>query len=141
MNIAFFEYLMRLADYSYKNGDVPISAAIVKNGEIVSAGYNTRELTNCILGHAEINAINELCKKNNNWNLSEYDLYVTLKPCSMCMEIIKQTRIRNVYYLLDKPDNKKEFSKTVLHKINDDKEEKVYKEILNNFFKEIRDKR
>ena len=140
MNIAFFEYLMKLADYSYKNGDVPISAVIAKDGEIVSAGYNTRELTNNVLGHAEINAITELCKRVSNWNLSGYDLYVTLKPCSMCMEVIKQARISNVYYLLDKPDSKKEYNKTKVWKINSEKEENVYKERLNNFFKDIRDK-
>ena len=100
------------ARISYQQSDVPIGAILVKNGEIIAKSHNTRELDNSILGHAEINVILEASKVLNRWNLSDCELYVTLKPCSMCMEVIKQSRIRKIYYLLDKPDYKKEFTKS-----------------------------
>ena len=68
-------------------------------------------------------------------------MYVSLKPCSMCAEIIKQSRIDNVYYLLDKPDEKKDFNKTKFEKINKKNEEQKYLDILSNFFKELREKK
>lgn len=132
--------IINLSKKSLKSNDVPVGAIIVQNGEIIATGYNTREKSNDILGHAEINAIKKATKKINNWNLSMCDLYVTLKPCSMCMEIIKQCRISNVYYLLDKPETKKEYSKINIEKIKYFKSCEDYHEILTNFFKEIREK-
>lgn len=121
--------------------DVPIGAIIVKDGKIISSGYNTREKDQNVLGHAEINAIIDAQKKLNNWNLNGCDLYVSLKPCSMCSEIIKQSRISNVYYLVDKSEEKKEFYKTNFNKINNHLKEQEYLSILSNFFKELREKR
>ena len=33
-----------------------------------------------------------------NRYLNNYDIWVTLEPCIMCARIIKQTRIRRLYY-------------------------------------------
>ena len=68
-------------------------------------------------------------------------MYVTLKPCSMCSEIIKQSRISEVYYLLDKPETKKEYYKTEFNKINDEINELDYEMKLSDFFKKLRDKK
>ena len=126
------------ARISYQQSDVPIGAILVKNGEIIAKSHNTRELDNSILGHAEINVILEASKVLNRWNLSDCELYVTLKPCSMCMEVIKQSRIRKIYYLLDKPDYKKEFTKSEFIKINENKSEQRYQKMLSDFFKDKR---
>ena len=126
------------ARISYQQSDVPIGAILVKNGEIIAKSHNTRELDNSILGHAEINVILEASKVLNRWNLSDCELYVTLKPCSMCMEVIKQSRIRKIYYLLDKPDYKKEFTKSEFIKINESESEQMYQKMLADFFKDKR---
>ncbi len=140
MNNEFMNILMDNAYKSLESNDVPIGALIVKNNEIIATGYNTREKNQNILGHAEINAIITAQAHVNNWNFSGFDLYVTLTPCSMCMEIIKQCRFDNVFYLLDKPLSKKEFNKTKVIKINDIKFENEYKKILSDFFKKMREK-
>lgn len=126
------------AQISYQQSDVPIGAILVKNDEIIAKSHNTRELDNSILGHAEINVILEASKVLNRWNLSDCELYVTLKPCSMCMEVIKQSRIRKIYYLLDKPDYKKEFTKSEFIKINESESEQMYQKMLADFFKDKR---
>lgn len=134
------ENLIEIACESLNNGDVPIGAIIKKNDEVIAVSYNTREKNQNVLGHAEINAIVEAQKKLKNWNLNGCELYVTLKPCSMCLEVIKQARIDKVYYLLDKPSFKKEYDKTVLEKIDNFEEEKQYAQILSDFFQKIREK-
>lgn len=137
----YFEEIIKLSKKSLRYGDVPIGAIIVKDGVIIGKGYNTREKRESVLGHAEINAINMASKKLNNWNLNGSDLYVTLKPCSMCMEVIKQSRITNVYYLLDKLSTKHEFDQTIIKKYENDEMNKLYLEILQSFFKNLREKK
>lgn len=140
MKLEIFNILMENANKSLENNDVPVSAVVVKDGKVLAIGYNTREKNQNVLGHAEINALLEAQKVINNWNLSGCDMYVTLIPCSMCLEIIKQSRIDNVYYLLDKPESKSEFYKTKVQKINEVNYENKYAEILSNFFKKLREK-
>lgn len=140
MDTEIFNILMENTNKSLENNDVPVGAVIVKDGKFLAFGYNTREKDQNVLGHAEINAILEAQKILNNWNLSGCDLYVTLVPCSMCLEIIKQSRIDNIYYLLDKPASKKEFYKTKMQKINDASYENKYADILSDFFKKLREK-
>lgn len=125
---------------SLSSFDVPVGALIIKDGVIIASGYNTREKNQNVLEHAEINAIREAQKIFNNWNLNGCDMYVTLKPCSMCMEVIKQARISNVYFLAEKPSSKVEFNRTNFVKINNDSKEKEYLEILSDFFKKLREK-
>lgn len=117
--------------------DVPIGALIVLNDEIISYGYNTREKDHSVLGHAEINAIEQATRKLKRWNLSDCELYVSLEPCSMCKEIIKQTRLKKVYYLLSKPDSKKEYDKTQFIKLESNSEQ-TYAGVLSEFFKKKR---
>lgn len=140
MDTEIFNILMENTNKSLENNDVPVGAVIVKDGKVLAFGYNTREKDQNVLGHAEINAILEAQKILNNWNLSGCDLYVTLLPCSMCLEIIKQSRIDTIYYLLDKPASKKEFYKTKMQKINDASYENKYADILSDFFKKLREK-
>ena len=140
MDTEILNILMENTNKSLENNDVPVGAVIVKDGQVLAFGYNTREHDQNVLGHAEINAILETQKVLKNWNLSGCDLYVTLVPCSMCLEIIKQSRIDNIYYLLDKPASKKEFYKTKMQKINDANYENKYADILSYFFKKLREK-
>ena len=140
MDTEIFNILMENTNKSLENNDVPVGAVIVKDGQVLAFGYNTREKAQNVLGHAEINAILEAQKVLKNWNLSGCDLYVTLVPCSMCLEIIKQSRIDYIYYLLDKKKFNREIYKTKLQKINDTNYENKYAEILSNFFKKLREK-
>lgn len=81
-----------------EKGEVPVGAVIVKNGKIISKGYNLRESRQNSLNHAEIIAINKACKKLKNFRLEDCDLYVTVEPCLMCAGAIVQSRIRKVYF-------------------------------------------
>ena len=81
-----------------KEGEVPVGAVIVKNGEIIACGRNRRETEKNALCHAEIEAINNACKALGGWRLFGCDLYVTLEPCPMCAGAIINSRIKTVYF-------------------------------------------
>ena len=137
------DYLTKIIELSKKSlesGDVPIGAIIVKDGQIIGEGYNTREKNNDVMGHAEINAIKDASKKLNNWNLQGSVMYVTLKPCSMCLSVIRESRIDFVYYLLDKPEKKFEYSRTAIHNFDDENAKEEYLGILQDYFKKLREK-
>lgn len=79
-------------------GDVPVGAVVVKDGEIIARAHNEREKTNRATAHAEVLAIDRASKAVNNWNLSGYELYVTLEPCVMCSGAIISSRISKVVF-------------------------------------------
>lgn len=137
----YLSKIIELSKLSLKSGDVPIGAIIVKDGKIIGEGFNTREKDQDIMGHAEINAIKDASSKLNNWNLQGTVMYVTLKPCSMCLSVIQESRIDFVYYLLDKPENKFEYSRTAIHNFDDSPAKEEYMKILKEFFKKLREKK
>ena len=135
---SFFYLLLNHLDSSFPHCDVPIAAMLLdENDNVVSISHNTRELNDSVLEHAEINVILDASKKLGRWNLSDLTLLVTLNPCSMCEEIIKQAKIKKVVYLLDKPSYKKEYYKTEFLKFDSDLAV-IYKVKLSAFFKEKR---
>ena len=107
MNLA-----LEMAKKAYKKDEVPIGAIIVKNGKVISKGYNKREKTQNAILHAEVDAIIKACKKLKSWRLDNCEMYVTLKPCPMCAGAIVNARIKTVYYgANDANDNEKLFEK------------------------------
>lgn len=89
---------LSLAVLAGENGEVPVGAVIVKDGEIIARGKNEREAKQNALSHAEIEAINNACKKLNSWRLDGCEMYVTLEPCPMCTGAIINSRIKTVVF-------------------------------------------
>ena len=69
---------LKEAEQAFGINEVPVGAVIVKDGEIIARGHNTREKDKNPLGHAEINAIDEAASKLERWRLSDCEIYVTL---------------------------------------------------------------
>ena len=89
---------LALAEEAAAEGEVPVGAVVVKDGEVVGRGRNRRELGKNALAHAEIEAIDEACRTLGGWRLSGCELYVTLEPCPMCAGAILNARISKVFY-------------------------------------------
>jgi tRNA(adenine34) deaminase len=130
--------MLKMAKKASNKGEIPVAALVIHNDKLISCAINNRESKNDITGHAEILAIKKASKKLKRWNLCDCDLYVSLKPCQMCMEVIKQSRINNVYYLLEKLEYKKDFSKTNFALIDDQLATDSYQQLLSDFFQNIR---
>lgn len=94
----FMRYALSLAKQASDEGEVPVGAIIVRNGEIVGQGRNRREIEKNALYHAETEAINDACKRLGGWRLWECEMYVTLEPCPMCTGAIINSRIRRVVF-------------------------------------------
>ena len=101
MNEEFMKRAIELAILSADEGEVPVGAVVVKDGEIAGEGRNRRELGKNALYHAELEAIDNACKKLGGWRLWQCDLYVTLEPCPMCAGAIINSRIKRVFYGAD----------------------------------------
>lgn len=89
---------MSRAKAAFKQGEAPIGAVIVKDGEIIASGRNMRETKKNALNHAEIIAIDRACKKLGAWRLMDCTLYVTMEPCPMCAGAIVNSRIKRVVF-------------------------------------------
>ena len=98
MREEYMREALKEAEKCIDTGDVPIGCVIVKNGEIIARGHNTREAFHTALGHAEINAIENACKSIGSWRLENCAIYVTLEPCPMCAGAIINSRIGEVYF-------------------------------------------
>ncbi len=80
------------------HGDVPIGAVIARDGELLAAAGNERELRADPTAHAEILAIRAAAGALGGWRLPGTTLYVTLEPCAMCAGAIVLARIPTVVY-------------------------------------------
>ncbi len=87
-----------LAKEAFDDGEVPVGAVIVRNGEVIATGRNRREKGKNALLHAEIDAINNACKSLGGWRLWNCEIYVTLEPCPMCAGAIINAHIPKVYF-------------------------------------------
>jgi tRNA(adenine34) deaminase len=96
------EYFMRLAlreaERALEHEDVPIGAVVVRDGEVIAAGHNERELRQDPTAHAEILALREAARALGVWRVLDSVLYVTLEPCAMCAGAIVLARVPRVVY-------------------------------------------
>ena len=98
MKKKFMSRALLLAKKAYEEGEVPVGAVMVKDGEIIAEGYNMREQKQNALSHAEIECINKACDVLKSWRLDGCELYVTLEPCPMCTGAIINSRIKTVVF-------------------------------------------
>lgn len=79
--------------------DVPVGALLINtSGKIVSQGWNKREQLHDPTAHAEVIALKEAGKSQQNWRLNDLILYVTLEPCPMCASALLQARISAIIF-------------------------------------------
>jgi tRNA(adenine34) deaminase len=91
------------ADAAVEHGDVPIGAVVVRDGQIIAARHNERELTGDPTAHAEVLAIRDAAAVVGHWRLLDCTLYVTLEPCTMCAGALVNARIARLVYATADP--------------------------------------
>ena len=96
------EYFMRLAlreaERALDHADVPVGCVIAREGEVIAAATNERELRGDPTAHCEILALREAATAVGTWRLSDVVLYVTLEPCAMCAGAMVLGRVPRVVY-------------------------------------------
>jgi tRNA(adenine34) deaminase len=88
--------LARHAEVS--DGEVPVGALVVIDGEIVGEGWNRNITLDDPTAHAEVQALRDAGRRRGNYRLPGATLYVTLEPCAMCAGAIVHARVARVVY-------------------------------------------
>jgi tRNA(adenine34) deaminase len=96
------EYFMRLAlreaAQALEHDDVPIGAILVREGEVIGAGHNEREVRADPTAHAEMIALREAARSLRSWRVLDSVMYVTLEPCAMCAGALVLARVPRVVF-------------------------------------------
>jgi tRNA(adenine34) deaminase len=96
------EHFMRLAiseaERALEHEDVPIGAVVAREGEVLGAAHNERELRQDPTAHAEVLALREAASALGGWRIADATIYVTLEPCAMCAGAIVLARVPRVVY-------------------------------------------
>ncbi len=94
----FMRLALREAERALEHDDVPVGAVVVRNGEVVAATHNERELRADATAHAEMLALREVARGASDWRLLDCVMYVTLEPCAMCAGAIVLARIPRLVF-------------------------------------------
>lgn len=98
MSIAFAQ-----AQEAARLGEVPVGAAIMRDGRLLARAGNRTRALNDPTAHAETLAIRMACAAVQDERLTGADLYVTLEPCVLCVGAISFARIRRLYFAASDP--------------------------------------
>jgi tRNA(Arg) A34 adenosine deaminase TadA len=99
----FMSFALDAARAAGAGGEIPVGAAIVRDGTIIAVAGNRPIAEQDPTAHAEILAIRAACRALASERLVGCDLYVTLEPCAMCAAAISFARIRRLYWGCDDP--------------------------------------
>ncbi|MFZ0792007.1 MAG: tRNA adenosine(34) deaminase TadA [Chromatiaceae bacterium] len=89
---------LELARRAASEGEVPVGAIVVRDGEVIGEGWNRPIAAHDPTAHAEIQALRAAAQWVGNYRLSGSSLYVTLEPCVMCAGAIIHARVGLVIY-------------------------------------------
>jgi tRNA(adenine34) deaminase len=94
----YMRQALQLAEAAAQNGEVPVGAIVVKNGEVIGRGSNAPIGGHDPSAHAEIIALRQAAQHLGNYRLVDCTLYVTLEPCAMCAGAMQHARIAKLVY-------------------------------------------
>lgn len=94
---------LALARQAATEGEVPVGAVVVRDGQIVGRGHNRPVSSHDPTAHAEIDALRDAAANIGNYRLTGAALYVTLEPCMMCVGAFMHARVKTVVYGATEP--------------------------------------
>lgn len=89
---------LSLAQTASAEGEVPVGAVIVCDGEVVGRGYNQVEKLKDPTAHAELIALTAACNTLGTKFLNGCTMYVTLEPCPMCAGALVWSRLDRLVF-------------------------------------------
>ena len=96
------QYWMQLAllqaQLAAAEGEVPVGAVVVRDEELIGAGFNHPISSRDPSGHAEIAALRDASARIGNYRLPGATLYVTIEPCTMCVGALIHARIARLVF-------------------------------------------
>ncbi len=104
---------IELARIAESEGEVPVGALLVKDGEVIAEGWNRSIGAHDATAHAEIQTLRKAGEVLQNYRLLDTTLYVTLEPCPMCAGALLHSRVKRIVF--GAPDLKAGAAGTVLN--------------------------
>ena len=94
----FIGMALEEAEAAAREGEIPVGAVLVRDGEVIARDHNRRDETGDPSAHAEILVLRRAGEKKGDWRLNGTTLYVTLEPCPMCAGAIVLARVDTVVF-------------------------------------------
>ena len=94
----FMRMALEEAAVAAEEGEVPIGAVVVCDGEAVARAHNRRETDHDPSAHAEFSAMVAASRALGRWRLTGCTVYVTLEPCLMCAGLMVNARVSRCVY-------------------------------------------
>ena len=94
----FMGMALEEAEAAAREGEIPVGAVLVRDGEVIARDHNRRDETGDPSAHAEILVLRRVGEKKRDWRLNGTTLYVTLEPCPMCAGAIVLARVDTVVF-------------------------------------------
>ena len=105
MNDPFMHEAIRLSVEKMREGKGgPFGAVVVKDGQIISRGWNEVTTANDPTAHAEIIAIREACRTLGTFRLDGCEIYASCEPCPMCLSAIYWARLSRMFFAATRQD-------------------------------------
>ncbi len=99
----WMQHCLNLAADAARAGEVPVAAAVVKDGELIADAFNQPIGRHDPSAHAEILALRRAAERLQNYRLPGCTLYVTVEPCAMCSGALVHARISHVVFGAEEP--------------------------------------
>jgi tRNA(adenine34) deaminase len=97
-DLVFMNLAIDQAQNAYLVGEVPVGAVVVREGKVISTGFNQPISGHDPTLHAEIVALRQAAQNLENYRLPDCELYVTLEPCTMCVGAMLHARLKRVVF-------------------------------------------
>ncbi|OYY13087.1 MAG: tRNA adenosine(34) deaminase TadA [Polynucleobacter sp. 35-46-11] len=94
----FMQQALDQAKLAAAAGEVPVGAVLVRDGEVISTGFNQPITNSDPSAHAEMMALRAAASDEANYRLPGTTLYVTLEPCTMCAGAMLHARVDRVVF-------------------------------------------
>jgi len=94
----FMQQALEQAKLAAAAGEVPVGAVLVRNGQVISSGFNQPISNSDPSAHAEMMALRSAAQDESNYRLPGTTLYVTLEPCTMCAGAMLHARVERVVF-------------------------------------------
>ncbi|MFT5484657.1 MAG: tRNA(adenine34) deaminase [Halieaceae bacterium] len=102
-DVRWMERALELAECGALEGEVPVGAVLIREGELLGEGWNRPIGNHDASAHAEICALRMAGARLRNYRIPGSTLYVTLEPCSMCAGALVHARIRRLVFATREP--------------------------------------
>ena len=94
----FMQQALDQAKLAALAGEVPVGAVLVRDGQVISTGFNQPITNSDPSAHAEMMALRAAAHGESNYRLPGTTLYVTLEPCTMCAGAMLHARVNRVVF-------------------------------------------